>query len=176
MLVSLPRNSSDGILRVYFYFLLHGKEFRVVFSSAEGSERNSENLHLFRFHGKVIPYLQCQPTEWITNNTKIFKFSRKNVVKNTVARDVRLSCIPLHCSQLTTVKFCALGNQGDWVHRVIELSCVFFRRRVRNRIMGVCFYFYSSERNSELFSLPRKGSERNSEIFCSAEQPESRRK
>ena len=69
MLVSLPRNGSDSIPRVYFYFLLHGKEFRVVFSSAEGSERNSENLHLFRFHGKVIPYLQCQPTEWITNNT-----------------------------------------------------------------------------------------------------------
>jgi len=51
-----------------------------------------------------------------------------------------------------------------------------FSRRVRNRIMGVCFYFCSSERNSELFSLPRKGSERNSEIFCSAEQPEFRRK
>ena len=34
-----------------------------------GSERNSENLHLFWFHGKVIPYLQCQPTKWITNNT-----------------------------------------------------------------------------------------------------------
>jgi hypothetical protein len=35
MLVSLPRNGSDGILRVYSYFLLHGKEFRVVFFSAE---------------------------------------------------------------------------------------------------------------------------------------------
>ncbi len=55
-------------------------------------------------------------------------------------------------------------------------SCVLFPRRVRNRIMGVCFYFCSTERNSELFSLPRKGSERNSEIFCSAEQPEFRRK
>ncbi len=32
--------------------------------------------------------------------------------------------------------------------------------------MGVCFYFCSSERNSELFSRSRKGSERNSEIFC----------
>ncbi len=31
MLVSLPRNGSGGILRVYLYFL-HGKEFRVVFS------------------------------------------------------------------------------------------------------------------------------------------------
>jgi hypothetical protein len=51
-----------------------------------------------------------------------------------------------------------------------------FRRMVRNRIMGVCFYFCSTEWNSELFPLPRKGSERNSEIFCSAEQPEFRRK
>jgi hypothetical protein len=42
-------------------------------------------------------------------------------------------------------------------------SCVLFRRRVRNRITGVCFYFCSTERNTELFSLPRKGSERNSE-------------
>ncbi len=55
-------------------------------------------------------------------------------------------------------------------------SCVLFRRRVRNRIMGVCFYFCSTERNSDIFSLPRKGSERNSEFFCSAEQPEFRRK
>ena len=54
-------------------------------------------------------------------------------------------------------------------------SCVLFRRRVQNRIMGVFFYFCATERNSELFSLPRKGSERNSEIFCSAEQPEFRR-
>jgi hypothetical protein len=55
-------------------------------------------------------------------------------------------------------------------------SCVLFRRRVRNKIMGVCFYFCSTERYSKLFSLPRKGLERNSEIFCSAEQPEFRRK
>ncbi len=55
-------------------------------------------------------------------------------------------------------------------------SCVLFRRRVWNRIMGVCFYFYSAERNSELFFLSREGSERNSEIFCSAEQPKFRRK
>jgi hypothetical protein len=54
--------------------------------------------------------------------------------------------------------------------------CILFRRRVRNRIMGFSFYFFTTERNSELFSLPRKGSERNSEIFCSAEQPEFRRK
>ena len=38
------------------------------------------------------------------------------------------------------------------------------------------FYFCSTERNSELFSLPRKGLERNSEVFCSAEQPEFRLK
>ncbi len=51
-----------------------------------------------------------------------------------------------------------------------------FRLRVWNEIPRVCCYFYSTERNSELFSLPRKGSERNSERFCSAEQPEFRRK
>jgi hypothetical protein len=34
---------------------------------------------------------------------------------------------------------------------------------VRNGIPRVCFYFSSTERNSELFSLPLKGSEGNSE-------------
>jgi hypothetical protein len=34
---------------------------------------------------------------------------------------------------------------------------------VRNRIPSVCLYFCSTERNSELFSLPRNGSDRNSE-------------
>jgi hypothetical protein len=43
-------------------------------------------------------------------------------------------------------------------------------------LTSYCFYFCFTERNSELFSLPRKGSERNSEIFSSAEQPEFRRK
>ena len=44
-----------------------------------------------------------------------------------------------------------------------------FRRMVRNGIPRVCFYICSTERNSELFSLPRNGSERNSEsllLFC----------
>jgi hypothetical protein len=34
------------------------------------------------------------------------------------------------------------------------------------------FYFCSTERNSELFSLPLKGSERNSKSFLLLEQPE----
>ncbi len=44
-------------------------------------------------------------------------------------------------------------------------SCFFFCGRVWSRILRVCFYFCSTERNSEFFSLPRKGSERNSERF-----------
>jgi hypothetical protein len=44
-------------------------------------------------------------------------------------------------------------------------SCFFFRGRVRSRILRVCFYFCSTERNSQFFSLPLKGSERNSERF-----------
>ncbi len=83
-------------------------------------------------------------------------------------------------------------------------SCFLFRGMVQNRNPIVCFYFCTTERNSELFflprkgsegnsesmplflfhgtefrklfSLPRKGSERNSRGFCSAEQPEFRRK
>ncbi len=44
-------------------------------------------------------------------------------------------------------------------------SCFLFRERIQNRIPRACSYFCSTERNSELFSLPRKGSERNSERF-----------
>jgi hypothetical protein len=44
-------------------------------------------------------------------------------------------------------------------------SCFLFRRRVQNGIPRICVYFWSKERNSELFSLPQKGSERNSERF-----------
>jgi hypothetical protein len=78
-------------------------------------------------------------------------------------------------------------------------SCVLFRGMVRNEIPRICIYFgfternselcslpqkgseqnngslllfFSTERNSQLFSLPQKGSERNSVAFCSAEQPE----
>jgi hypothetical protein len=40
-----------------------------------------------------------------------------------------------------------------------------FRGMVRNRIPSVCSYFCSTERNSELFSLPQNGSEQNSEHF-----------
>ncbi len=38
------------------------------------------------------------------------------------------------------------------------LSCFLFRWSVLKGIPRVCFYFYSTEGNSELFSLPRKGS------------------
>ncbi len=41
-------------------------------------------------------------------------------------------------------------------------SCFLFRELVRNRIPSVCFYFCSTQRNSDLFSLLRNGSERNS--------------
>ncbi len=47
-------------------------------------------------------------------------------------------------------------------------SCFLFCWRVRKGIPRVCSYFCSTERNSELFSLPLKSSERNSEsfLFC----------
>ncbi len=38
------------------------------------------------------------------------------------------------------------------------LSCFLFREMVRNSHLKVCFYSCTTERNSELFSLPRKGS------------------
>ena len=43
-----------------------------------------------------------------------------------------------------------------------DSSCLLFRGMVCNGIPRVCFYFCFSERNSELFLLPLKGSEGNS--------------
>jgi hypothetical protein len=40
-------------------------------------------------------------------------------------------------------------------------SCVLFRGMVRNGIPRICIHFGSTKRNSELFSLPQKGSEQN---------------
>jgi hypothetical protein len=37
-------------------------------------------------------------------------------------------------------------------------SCVLFRGMVRNGIPRICIHFGSTKRNSELFSLPQKGS------------------
>jgi hypothetical protein len=44
-------------------------------------------------------------------------------------------------------------------------SCVLFRGIVRNEIPRFCIYFGSTERNSELCSLPQKGSEQNNGIL-----------
>ncbi len=41
---SLPRNGSERNSDSLFHYLFHGTEFRVVFSSAEGFGRNSESV------------------------------------------------------------------------------------------------------------------------------------
>ncbi len=58
----------------------------------------------------------------------------------------------------------------DFGYRVVKpnsyglyKNSLLFRGMVRNGIPRVCFYFCSTERNSELFSLLLKGSEGNSE-------------
>ncbi len=45
------------------------------------------------------------------------------------------------------------------------LSCFLFREMLRNKISKGCFYYCSTARDSEHFSLPRKGSEGNSQSF-----------
>ncbi len=42
-------------------------------------------------------------------------------------------------------------------------SCVLFHGMVRNGIRRICIYYGSTERKSELCSLPQKGSEQNYE-------------
>ncbi len=50
------------------------------------------------------------------------------------------------------------SRKQNWQH-------VFVRDMLRNGIPRVCFYFCSTERNSELLSLPRNGSEQNSKCL-----------
>ncbi len=45
--VSLPRNGSERNSDSLLLYFFHGTEFRVVFSSAEDSEGNSESILLF---------------------------------------------------------------------------------------------------------------------------------
>ena len=45
--------------------------------------------------------------------------------------------------------------------KIQALSCGLFRGMVRNGIPRIYIYFGSTERNSELFFLPEKGSEQN---------------
>ncbi len=98
-LFSLPRNGSEGNSDNLHLLLFQGTEFRVVFSSAEGLGRE------FR------------------------EFASNFVPRNEIP------------------------------------SCFLFHWRVWKGISKIWFYFCSTERNSELFSLLLKGSERNSENF-----------
>ncbi len=99
-------------------------------------------------------------------------------------------CLQYFEKWIKTKVFCS--SKHNWEH-------VFFSEMLWNKISKICFYFCSTERNSELFSLLLNGSERisrvwlyffsrvrNSEHFslprngsngiprvlCSAEQPE----
>jgi hypothetical protein len=54
------------------------------------------------------------------------------------------------------------GSSSSNTSNNSDSSCLLFRGMVWNGIPRVCFYFCFTERNSELFLLPLKGSEGNS--------------
>jgi hypothetical protein len=62
----------------------------------------------------------------------------------------------------TTLEFLIIMNNNSTERNGIP-SCFIFLGMVQNGIPSVCFYFWSTERNFTLFSLPRNGSEQNSE-------------
>jgi hypothetical protein len=88
---------------------------------------------------------------------------------------LHVSCRVLFCSSRNGIPSCFSSAKwfGTEFRQFVSIfvpqnripSCLLFRGRVRNRIPRVCYYICSTERNSELFPLPRKGSERNSERF-----------
>ena len=107
---------------------MHGKEFRVVFSSAEwfGTEFRECASTEFWFHGTEFRDVFSSAEGF---GTELWDFASIFVPRNGIP------------------------------------SYFLFRGRVLNGIPWVFFNFCSTERNSELFSSPRKGSERNSERF-----------
>jgi len=87
-LFSLPRNGSEQNSESLLLFLLHGTEFRAVFSSTErfgrefrefalpqnDSERNSESLLLFLLHGTEfrVVFLPLKGSEWNSEGSLLF--------------------------------------------------------------------------------------------------------
>jgi hypothetical protein len=116
--------------------------------------RNSKMISLYLFHGMV--------RNGIPTVTSIF-FPRNGIPRCFLFRLRIRKGILRVCFY-----FCIHGKE----FRVVFSSAEVFRREFREFASFLC----STERNSELFSLPRKGSERNCEVFCSSEQPEFRRK
>ncbi len=130
---------------------------------------------------KIFPsgwcYRTCQGqgvTHFYGNLTKWFVLSSKVVFSNII---LKFSAAAF-CSELLS----SLQNGSEWKVGIYFCSTerksglFSLLRKDSNGIPRASFHFCSTEWNSELLSLPRKGSERNSEIFCSAEQPEFRRK
>ncbi len=130
---------------------------------------------------KIFPsgwcYSTCRGqgvTHYYGNLTKWLSIPQKSSFL-TLFWNFRQQCFVLSCYLLYE-----MVRNGElafiFVPRNGNPSSFVFFGRVRNGIPRACFHFCSTERNSELLSLLRKGSERNSEIFCFAEQPEFRRK
>ncbi len=74
------------------------------------------------------------------------------------------------CTWLEEVRFSLPRNGSEWLFESLFLffvarkglpSCVLFRGMVRNGIQRICICFGSTERNSELCSLPQNGMEQN---------------
>ncbi len=65
-------------------------------------------------------------------------------------------CLQYFEKWIKTKVFCS--SKHNWEH-------VFFSEMLWNKISKICFYFCSTERNSELFSLLLRGSERISRVW-----------
>jgi hypothetical protein len=79
------------------------------------------------------------------------------------SQDLKALCIPARLYRVFAIKeeFSSVLATGTLNPGKFYLNFNIFV--FRNGIPSICFYFCSTERNSELFSLPRNGSERNSE-------------
>ncbi len=141
--------------------------FRGIPSSAEepipklGMEwKGTEFREKINFNGTVqykywTKYLLTRVVE--TNSYGIYKNFQFEYCRRLALQRFVLSCF----------LFCGMVRNGI-------RSCFLFRWKVRKGIPRVCFYYCSTELNSELFSLPLKGSEGNSErlllfLFCGTE-------
>ena len=146
----------NGITRVSFYFCSTDPSSEFISLPQKGLERNSVSLLLFLFHRTKF--------QVVFSSAEVFGTEFREFPSIFVPR----IGIPICFLFLWRVRKEFWELASILVPRNGIPSCFLFRWRVRKGIRRVCFYFCSTERNSELFSLPWKSLEQNSEsfLFC----------
>jgi hypothetical protein len=91
----------NGIPRVYFYFLLHGQEFRLVFSSAEWFGTEFRKFASIWFHGTEFRVVFSSAEGF---GTELWEFTSIFAPRNGIPR---LFSLPRKGSERNSEIFCS---------------------------------------------------------------------